>query len=179
MADEITKEEDSVEDSQPSRSKTVICFYIFGLLSLLNRQLILTATQDILTGSHIPSSTVIIAASLSVMLVKVASPWFVQRCSYRTRTTAVVLLHIGGFLIIVLSSDVYWRLVGVAVMCAAGGLSEITFLALTSFYDDISVNAFAAGLGMSSLSGPFLYTGEYMKFLWGIISDGKTRGLSQ
>ena len=148
------------EYSQPNRIKAVVCFFIFGLLSMVTKQMILTATQDILTGSHIASSTVILAASLAVILVKVSCPWFCQNCSYLIRTATVVLLSMGGLLIIIIASDVHWRLVGVAVACSAGALGEITFLALTPFYGGIAASAVAAGIGMSSLLGPYFYTGE-------------------
>ena len=156
MVDKTTEE----EYSQPSRIKIVVCFSIFGLISMVIKQMILTATQDILTGSHIASSTVILAASLPEILVKVSCPWFCQNCSYQLRTATVVLLDIGGLLIIIIASDVHWRLVGVAVVCSADAFGEITFLALTPFYGDIAASAVAAGLGMSSLLGPYFYTGE-------------------
>ncbi|KAL9974917.1 hypothetical protein ACROYT_G012020 [Oculina patagonica] len=125
---------------------------------MVTKEMILTATQDILTGSHIASSTVILAAALHEISVKVACPWFVQNCSYLIRTAAVALLTIGGLVIIMIASDVHWRLVGVGVACGAGALGEITFLALTSFYGDIAASAVAAGIGMSSMLGPYLYT---------------------
>ena len=156
MAVEVAEE----GNSQPNRRKVIACFFTFGLLSLMTELIIHTAAQDILTGSHVSSSTVVLVIALPVLSVKVASPWFVQRCSYLTRTATVVVLNIGGSLIIVLSSDFPGRLVGAAVASAACSLCEITFLALTSFYDDIAASAVAAGIGMSSLLGPFLYTGE-------------------
>ncbi|KAL9974915.1 hypothetical protein ACROYT_G012018 [Oculina patagonica] len=125
---------------------------------MVTKEVILTATQDILTGSHIASSTVILAAALPEISVKVACPWFVQNCSYLIRTATVALLSIGGLVIIMIASDVHWRLFGVGVACGAGALGEITFLALTSFYGDIAASAVAAGIGMSSMLGPYFYT---------------------
>ena len=158
MEGNTTKE----ETLQPAdRIKTVVCFFIFGLVSMVVPEMIYTATQDILTGSQIASSTVILVASSCNIAVKTVCPWFVQNCSYKIRTATVTLLSIGGLVIIILASDVRWRLVGVAVAGGSGALSEITFLPLTSFYDKISKSAFAAGIGMSSLLGPYLYTGGY------------------
>ena len=156
--EDVTTKEDRL---QPDRIKTVVCFFIFGLLSMVVTQIIFTATQDILTGSQIASSTVILAASACNMSVKAICPWFVQNCSYMMRTAIFALLNSGGLVIIILVSDVHWRLVGVAVACAAGALGEMTFIALTSFYNKLSGSAFAAGTGMSSLLGPYLYTGGY------------------
>ncbi|XP_078356656.1 uncharacterized protein LOC144641517 [Oculina patagonica] len=154
MEDKTTEE----KSLHPNTVKTVVCFFIFGLLSMITTEMIHTATQDILSGSHIASSYVILAAALPEILVKVACPWFVQNCSYLIRTVTVALLSIGGLVIIIIASDVHWRLVGVGVACCAGALGEITFLAFTSFYDDIAASAVAAGIGMSSLLGSYLYT---------------------
>ena len=157
MEGKTTKE----ETFQPDRIKTVMCFCIFGLLIMIAKELTLTANQDILTGSQIASSNVILAASLAEISVKVTCPWFLQNCSYMIRTATLTLLTIGGLVIIILASEVHWRLVGVAIACAADALGEITFLALTSSYDKISGSALAAGIGMSSLLGPYFYTGWY------------------
>ena len=139
--------------------RTIACFFALGSLVLLYKQIFAVATQDILTGSDISSSTVVLAGALPELAVKLVFPWFAARCSYLTRTIAVVSLQIGGLLAIVLSSIVEWRLVGVAFAAAGNSLGEITFLALTSFYENVTTSAFAAGLGTGSVLGPFWYTG--------------------
>jgi len=154
---EETNEED--ERMQTNRNKTTVCFFTLGLLVMLYKQILGVAAQDILSGSHISSSTVILVGSLPTVSVKLALPWFVQSCSYLTRTIAVVLLQIGGLLAIDLSSFVQWRLLGVAIVSAAVGFGEITFLALTSCYENETASAIAAGIGMASFLGPFYYTG--------------------
>ena len=165
MTDKFKEEEEEEEEEEermhPKRIKTIACFFTLGLLAMLYKQILGVAAQDILSGSHIPSSTVIFVGALPGFSVKLTLPWFVQRWSYFTRTIAVVLLQIGGLLTIALSSMAHWRLAGVAVVFAGFGLGEITFLALTSFYEDVTGSAIAAGLGMASLLGPFYYTGQY------------------
>ena len=70
-----TKQQEREIDS-PTESNS--CVFTFGLLSTVTTGMrTLTATEDILTGSQIPSCIVILTAFLPVISVKVACPQFV------------------------------------------------------------------------------------------------------
>ena len=142
--------------------KSSICFFSFGVLCLLYFMLVIISAEDILAGSLFETSTVVIASGMPVLLVKITAPWFMQKLSYLTRIIVIALLWVLGLLVVLTTGRAEWRLVGISVIQAATALSEITFLALTAFYEEITVSAFVAGQGISCLLGPLFYTGKFL-----------------
>ena len=142
--------------------KSSICFFSFGVLCLLYFMLVIISAEDILAGSLFKTSTVVIASGMPVLLVKITAPWFMQKLSYLTRIIVIALLWVLGLLVVLTTGRAEWRLVGISVIQAATALSEITFFALTAFYEEITVSAFVAGQGISCLLGPLFYTGKVL-----------------
>ena len=152
--------EDNKKRQQPAMAlKTSFYFFSLGVLCLFYDEIIVMAAEDILSGSSFATSTVIIAFSMALLSVKLIAPWFIQNVSYLKRIVVIAILYVSGLLMVVMSGAPVWRLVGISVVQAGTALSEITFLALTTFYDGAAVSAFVAGEGFSSLLGPVLYTG--------------------
>lgn len=149
------------ETTNPRESaRNIACFFILGVLSLIYDEISLAAAEDVLAGSIIPTTIVIIAISVPVLAVKATAPWFLQKCSYLHKSLVVVFLLVTGLIVIVSVQNVHWRLFGISVIESGVSFSEITFLALTACYQEVTVSAFVAGIGVSSLLGPLYYTGE-------------------
>ncbi|KAL9988097.1 hypothetical protein ACROYT_G002501 [Oculina patagonica] len=81
-----------------------------------------------------------------------------QKIPYFARITLVYLADISGFLILALAKQVYWKLIGVGIISFGLGVAETTFLALTSFYQEVVSTAFSAGTGMGFVIAPLYYT---------------------
>ena len=143
------------------KAKNIICFFVLGIVSLLYTELNLGAAEDVLSGSRIATTNVIIAIALPGLAVKSSAPWFLQKCSYLSRSCVVVCLLLAGLIVLVCVEKVYWRLLSISIIEAGGSFGEITFLALTASYQEVTVGAFVAGIGVSSLLGPLYYTGEF------------------
>lgn len=141
------------------KAKNTICFFFLGVLLFIFDEMCLTAAEDIISGSRIATTSVIIAIALPVLAVKTFVPWFLQMCSYLCKTCIVVCLLLTGLVVVVWVEDVQWRLFGVSVVESGTSVGEITFLALTASYQDTTVSAFVAGIGAASLLGPLYYTG--------------------
>lgn len=142
------------------KMRNILCFVAFGILSLVFDEMSLIAAQDFLAGSRIATSNVIIAIALPVLIVKIFAPWFIQKCSFLSKTILVVLLFIAGLVVLVTVEEVRGHLAGVSIVESGVSLSELTFLSLTAFYNQVTVSAFVAGIGLASLLAPLYYTSK-------------------
>ena len=149
-----------IQSHKESR-RTVVCFFFFGVLSLIYDEISVIAAEDVLAGSTVATSTVVLSIALPVLLIKLTAPWVVQGVSHIKKVLLIILLFISGLIILVFTPHISGRLLGVSVTEAGVSLSEITFLSLTAFYEHVTVSAFVAGIGTSSLVGPLYYTGEH------------------
>ena len=147
------------------KARNIICFFALGVLSLIYDEIWVTAAEDVLSGSKIATTNVIIAIALPVLAVKISAPWFIQKCSYLYKSGIVVFLLVAGLIVIVSAESVRLRLFGISIIESGVSFSEITFLALTAAYEDVTVSAFVAGIGVSSLLGPLYYTGNYYSII--------------
>ncbi|XP_032230040.1 protein BTN1 [Nematostella vectensis] len=145
-------------DQTRKQSHPVLWFFAFGLLTMVYDEMCLTAAQDFLSGSKIATTTVILCIAIPVIAVKSTIPWVTQRVPYNVKIPVITFVFMGGLLTLVLAPRVGYRLVGVSVVEVGVACSEITIMSLTAFYGDVTVDAFVAGIGMSSLFGPFYYT---------------------
>ena len=159
---ETTENVDDKNSPPKEKAKNTICFFFLGVLLFIFDEMCLTAAEDIISGSRIATTSVIIAIALPVLAVKTFVPWFLQMCSYLCKTCIVVCLLLTGLVVVVWVEDVQWRLFGVSVVESGTSVGEITFLALTASYQDTTVSAFVAGIGAASLLGPLYYTGEFI-----------------
>ena len=115
-----------------------------------------------LSGSRIATTNVNAnAIALPILAVKSSAPWFLEKCSYLSKSCVVVCLLLAGLIVLVCVEKVYWRLLGISIIDAGVSFSEITFLALTASYQKVTISAFVAGIGVASLLGPLYYTGEF------------------
>ena len=159
---------ENTEDKRPvakEKARNIICFFALGVLSLIYDEIWVTAAEDVLSGSKIATTNVIIAIALPLLAVKISAPWFIQKCSYLYKSGIVVFLLVAGLIVIVSAESVRLRLFGISIIESGVSFSEITFLALTAAYEDVTVSAFVAGIGVASLLGPLYYTGNYYSII--------------
>lgn len=146
------------EPERIEKGKNIVCFFFFGILSLIYDEICLIAAEDILAGSTVATTTIILSIAIPVLCIKLAAPWFLQRISYLKKIIFVVVFFLGGLTTLVSSRRISGRLAGVSVIESGVATSEITFLSLTAFYEHITVSAFVAGVGVASFIGPLYYT---------------------
>ena len=121
--------------------------------------MLLIASQDILSGLKLPTAIILICVVGPLTITKIIAPWFIQKVPYVVKVSFVALCMTLGLVLIVFAEDINVKLVGIALNSMATGTSEVTFLALTSFYPQNYISAFVAGTGMACLVSPFYYTG--------------------
>ncbi|KAK3735668.1 hypothetical protein QZH41_002560 [Actinostola sp. cb2023] len=144
-------------EKKDGRPRTVIVFFFFGLLSMVYDEIALISAQDILSGSNIATTTVVLSIATSVLTMKLSVPWVMQSVPYLVKVVVIVALLLSGLLTLVCSCEIVYRLLGISIMEAGVSISEITFMSMTAFYDPVTASALVAGIGMSSLVGPLYY----------------------
>ena len=155
--------EDDVDDEGFSRLDRIkICISFGGIAVLLHSftTVAISASQDILAGTYIPTTTILSSHVATMVVVTACLPWFMQKIPYFWRTLIVIFAMAGGTLVLITVKNVYVKILGVSLNALAHGLGEISFLALCSFYGKISVTSFAAGSGAGILLGPIYFTGK-------------------
>ena len=148
------------DNDNQEKGKNIVCFFVFGILSLIYDEICLIAAEDILAGSTIATTTVILSIAIPVLAIKLTTPWFFQHISYFKKILLVMAFFLGGLTTLVYSQRISGRLAGVGIIESGVATSEITFLSLTAFYEHITVSAFVAGVGAASFIGPLYYTSK-------------------
>ena len=138
----------------------VLCFYIFGTMAFFYQEMLYTASEDILSGRQLPTSTILVTFVTPLAAIKLIAPWFIQKISYVFKVCFISTCMVTGLALIIFTEDMRLKLVGIAVNAVATGVAEVVFLALTSFYPQVCISAFVAGTGMASLVSPLYYTGR-------------------
>lgn len=103
--------------------------------------------------------------------VTLIAPYFIQKVPYFVRIATVFLSEIGGFLTLSFAKQVHWKLIGVGIASFGFGVGEVTFLALTSFYHEITLSAYSAGTGAGLVIAPLYYTAMTT---WACVSPNAT-----
>ena len=138
---------------------TKTAFFVFGTLCYATYSLVIAGAQDILAGTFIQTSMVLVAGNGPNLFVNLFGPYFMQKIPYFVRITIVCLADISGFLILALVKQVHWKLIGVGLVSFGFGVGQMTFLALSSFYHETVSTAFSAGTGVGFVMASLYYTG--------------------
>lgn len=69
----------------------------------------------------------------------------------------MVLLAVSGFQIAAWTSHVALKLFAVCLISVQGGAGEITFLAMSSHYDPVTISTWSAGTGLAGFFGSLSY----------------------
>ena len=153
------KEENHREKEKPV---TILAFYIFGFLIYAIYSLIISGAQDILAGTLVPTSAVLVANVGPYFVITVVAPYFIQKIAYFPRLLAIFFLEATGLIMVATAKRVGVRLLGVSLSSFGFGLGELSFIAMTSFYHDTAVSAFSAGTGTGISLAPLYYTGIFI-----------------
>ena len=63
-------------EEEPNALKNILAFYVFGVLTFFNQEMILTASEDILSGKVLPTSTILVSFVTPLMVTKSSRPGF-------------------------------------------------------------------------------------------------------
>ncbi|XP_015273733.1 PREDICTED: battenin [Gekko japonicus] len=163
-------------------------FWLLGLCNNFAYVVMLSAAHDILSHQKAPSGNgtiptppsitpgnasntsrydcniistgaVLLADILPTLLIKFSAPFYIHLLPYGLRVIICILTALGSFLLVAFSAGPAQSFTGVVLASVSSGLGEITFLALTSFFDSAVVSAWSSGTGGAGLLGALSYLG--------------------
>ncbi|KAL5015071.1 hypothetical protein ScPMuIL_009341 [Solemya velum] len=122
-----------------------------------------TGSQDnetqYLECSKISTGAILLADILPTLCIKFTAPFYIQKISYRIKVLAVIAFALISFLLVAFSQGIMMSILGVIFASCCGGLGEVTFLSLSTFYHKNVVSAYASGTGGAGLFGALSYAG--------------------
>ena len=161
MADEEDKLKDKTSDfRQKVKTRTMLAFGVVGFLVDFFFTINISASQDILEATKIPTSLVLLATSGPASLLNAVYPYFFQRIAVSVASCVIFVFSVAGILITSLAQDPKVKLIGVCMVSVGIGGTETVFIPLAGFYGGSTVNSFALGSGISFVVGPLSYIGK-------------------
>lgn len=150
------------ESELPQQRNVLPAFALFGLFFISTTYVILSGTQDILSGTHKPSTIVLLASVIPILIVDIVAPYFISRIP-NILLISITCITISVGLIIVAYAVVDWKIAGAGLSTFGIAVGSITVVSLTSFYEPSVVSAYSTGTGVGFLAGPVYYTGKNKK----------------
>ena len=138
----------------------VAAFFIYGAVSTGIEVLMLTATEDILSGSSMRSTALLLAIYLPHAMCAATLPYFAGRISQLAASASIFSLFTIGLLLVALPVQLELRLTGAACIGVGAGISDTLFLGFTARYSDTTVHAYVAGAGLAGIIATIFYTGK-------------------
>ena len=145
------------------QKSTLLAFFVFGALIYAMYSLMIAGAQDILAGTYIQTSMVLVANIGPYVMVTLVAPFFMRKIPYFVRICFVFLTGAVGFTVVVCSKEVGWKLIGIGMASFGYGVGEVSFLALTSYFHSTALSAYSAGTGVGFVSAPLYYTGKVVE----------------
>ncbi|XP_054851524.1 battenin [Eublepharis macularius] len=168
--------------------RNIAGFWLLGLCNNFAYVVMLSAAHDILSHQKVPggngtrptphttltrnfsntsrydcnvisTGAVLLADILPTLLIKFSAPFYIHLLPYGLRVIVCIFTALGSFLLVAFSAGPAQSFAGVVLASISSGLGEITFLALTSFFDSAVVSAWSSGTGGAGLLGALSYLG--------------------
>ena len=135
-------------------------FGVFGFILQIFFSIGISASQDILEETLVPTPVVLISASLPFSLITSILPYFVLKLAQEVLLVPIVFLSITGVLLYAFVEHVVLRVTGVIIVSTGIAIGEVTFVAMTALYSDVAMSSYATGTGIGFVIGPLYYAGK-------------------
>ena len=164
----MTKQEEKTETSEEEKTKehfiNTAAFFMFGFTEYITFDALLTAAQDILANTNVPTTTTIMVANGPYLLLSVVCPYFISKIPVVGRIWSAFLCFVLGIIVVAISNELWLRLVGIGINSVGYFFVEVGILPLTAFYSEGTLLAFSGGTGFG-LVGTIYYTGLYNAYI--------------
>ena len=162
-------EEDALEDEtrdyrQKVKTRTILAFGVVGFLVDFFFTINISASQDTLEATKIPTSLVLLATAGPACLTTVLYPYFFQRIAVSVASCVIFVFSVTGMLITSLAHDPKVKLIGVCMVSLGIGSTETVFVPLAGSYGGSTINGFALGSGIAFVLAPLSYIGKQYFF---------------
>ncbi|XP_048253040.1 battenin-like isoform X1 [Haliotis rufescens] len=116
-------------------------------------------TDTFLECNKISTGAILLADILPTLVIKLTAPFYLQKIGYRVKVILVVAFALASFLLVALSKQIWLSILGVVCASISGGLGEITYLSLSTFFHCDVVSAWSSGTGGAGVFGALAYAG--------------------
>ena len=161
--DQGIKKDEAFSFTEDEQSFHMLVFGIFGFILQIFFSIGISASQDILETTLVPTPVLLISASLPFFFITSIMPFFVLKLTRIVLLVPIVFLSISGVLLYALFEHVLLRVAGVIVVSTGVAIGEVTFVSMTALYSDTAMSSYATGTGIGFIAGPLYYTGEREK----------------
>ncbi|EDO47113.1 predicted protein [Nematostella vectensis] len=141
------------------RLRNVAAFFCLGF-TFSYKVLIDSAMQDILSGSAIPSTVIVVLLAVPYTLLQSIAPWFVYKVSFLIEWTGVTVLFVISVGCVSVNLETI-RLIGVVLNGSAIGLTSALTMAMIAKFPklDVLTSVYRTGAGAGGLAFNLIYTG--------------------
>jgi len=151
--------DENVEKGWVANPRNLIAFFIFGLINNFSYVLFLSAAEDILKQNKLPVGTgVILLCNIGPgMIGQALAPFFMEKIPFWLRISFLALLSSSSFIIIFFATHWALSLGAIVLASIASCIGEITFMALSSYYNKNTVSSYSSGTGGAGVFGSLFY----------------------
>ncbi|XP_068736092.1 battenin-like isoform X1 [Montipora capricornis] len=144
------------------KTKTILAFGTIGFLVAMFFYVNLSAGQDILQGTVIPTPFVLLSATGPACLSSMLYPYIFQKIPVPVASCVILVLSVAGMLATSIMQEPRMKLIGVCVVSFGYGTLESVFSPLSALYGKAMVDSFTTGTGVGSFLAPLSYLGLTM-----------------
>eukprot|EP01124_Arcella_intermedia_P019853 TRINITY_DN2720_c0_g1_i1.p1 TRINITY_DN2720_c0_g1~~TRINITY_DN2720_c0_g1_i1.p1 ORF type:complete len:508 (+),score=63.32 TRINITY_DN2720_c0_g1_i1:26-1525(+) len=156
---QFTCQQQKSEDSRGffnEHPRNLISFFILGLVNNFAYVVFLSAAGDILNGA-LPPAVVLLAEMIPIIAAQGVAPLFIERIPFRFRVVVITIMASGAFALVGFTDLIETKILGIVIGSISSGFGEITFMALSSFYNSDTVSAYSSGTGGAGIFGSLAY----------------------
>ena len=160
----FSKRTNSQDESQDKEKLSVIlAFFAWASIIYMFESATFSAAQDILAGTDLQTTTLLVAFDGATFLSYAIGPPLVIVLPYLFSISLAVLSLVSGLLLVVLMVDVAWKIFGVVLLTFGYGYGCVVVLSLTSFFHpQKTASAFSAGSSVGFMISLLYYTGWFV-----------------
>lgn len=158
----ICSEEDSHEQLAKAKENqfNTVSFFVFGFVIYASFFVGVSAAEDILEGTAIPTALVLVALFGPYFLFTSALPYFLEELNQLATTLATSIFLSSGLLLAALGQEIPYKLCGICFLSIGNAAGDVGYLSLTAMYEEVTVKAYASGSGAAIAAVAFYYTGN-------------------
>lgn len=142
-----------------------VSFFIYSTMLCVVLSVFMIAAQDILEGTTIPTSTVLLADIGPLSVAPLVLPFFINKIPYTVRIVAFVVGHFTAFMILGFTENVNIKICAVSLATFSTGVGDISLLSLTSYFKPTVLSWYSTGSGVGLIIAPLYYSGKVLQLI--------------
>ena len=155
---------DKHEQEVDEKAVNTGAFFVFSFVPYFFWFVALSAAQDILADTDLPTASVLLADCVPYFVASLTLPYFVDKLTQLRTTVAITGLDLLGAVLLALVDKRSVQLIAICLFSLADAIADTCLLSSSALYTEVTVNAYSAGAGFGQLAAALYYTGELFTF---------------